>query len=317
MRVWVITAPRLARECMEGKRTLESALRSRGIPVCIWEDISTERAPLDVVNKHTVGLSLGAAWVFRQALIRRFRGRLLNCHGSCLPEDRGGGGFSYRILRGDRRGQCVIHQIDAGIDSGPIVASRTFQFSAACRIPRDYLEQQSREDLGFLTRFLERVRRGEEFELRQQDATCATYWPRLNTDVHGAIDWHWQVADLERFICAFDDPYQGAYTFLNGRRVHIKQVEVFGQDRVFHPFQAGLIYRVSTAGAWVSCVSGNLLVRRILDEEGNNLLDSSSALVGERLWTPIEHLERAMTTRVRYTSVGRECQLRTPALKGG
>ena len=50
MRVWVITAPRLAREHVEGERTLESALRSRGIPVCVWEEISAGPVPLPFVN---------------------------------------------------------------------------------------------------------------------------------------------------------------------------------------------------------------------------------------------------------------------------
>ena len=49
--------------------------------------------------------------------------------------------------------------------------------------------------------------------------------------------------DVERFICAFDEPYVGASTNLNGDIVRIKSVCLSQQDGFFHHFQSGLIYR--------------------------------------------------------------------------
>ena len=38
------------------------------------------------------------------------------------------------------------------------------------------------------------------------------------------------MVDIERFICAFDEPYEGAKTFLNDKEVKIKNLVQLGVD---------------------------------------------------------------------------------------
>ena len=49
-----------------------------------------------------------------------------------LPIDAGGGGFSWRIMRNDRLGNCLVHLVDEGIDTGPILKNNEFIFSNDC-----------------------------------------------------------------------------------------------------------------------------------------------------------------------------------------
>ena len=60
------------------------------------------------------------------------------------------------------------------------------------------------------------------------------------------IDWNLESYDLHNFICAFDDPYKGASTFLNNGnfgRVYLKNVHIHGGDSSNHPYMAGLVSR--------------------------------------------------------------------------
>ena len=38
--------------------------------------------------------------------------------------------------------------------------------------------------------------------------------PRLDTQIHGFIDWNWTAKHIVDFINAFGSPYQGATTFI-------------------------------------------------------------------------------------------------------
>ena len=58
-----------------------------------------------LVPGEMIALSFGARWIINKKLRDDlFRGLVLNAHGARLPNDRGGGGFSWRIMRGDRIG---------------------------------------------------------------------------------------------------------------------------------------------------------------------------------------------------------------------
>ena len=297
--VWM--APRHATETIPGGRSLELSLGDRKIPHEVLSKLEVDQTPLTRVTPGTLGLSLGAAWIFREDVIRLFQNHLLNCHGAALPSDRGGGGASWPILRGDRKGLSALHLVDLGVDTGPIVAARRYTYASTCRIPKDYYEEKARRDFPFLLSFIRQVRKGCSFHLLPQDHSRSTHWPRLETDLHGAIDWRWSVEEIERFICAFDDPYAGAFTQWSGQTVRLKGCIRTQSDPVFHSFQSGLIYRVDSDGVCVACRGGNLKIRSLVSENSGASL---RVRVGDRLWTPDTVLEKARETRVTHLPSG-------------
>jgi len=128
------------------------------------------------------------------------------------------------------------------------------------------------------------------------------YWPRLNTDAHGYINWSNNVEDIERFICAFDDPYKGAITYLNNVEVKVKKVFSMKTDGIFHPFQSGIIYRIVDGIVMVAANSGSLGINEVLNEKGENVI--STMTVGDRFYTPQAKLEKALQYRAIYTPSG-------------
>jgi len=298
--VAVLTDPRHAEELIPGGLTLEAALRRHKITTWVLETLDPNNPPLATLETGTLGISLGAAWIFREEVITLFRGHLLNCHGAHLPMDRGGGGATWPILRGDRKGLSSLHRVDAGIDTGDIVAAQSYLLPKHCRVPQDYYDEKEAHDLPFLIDFIRKVQAGDTFTLQPQDPGQSTYWPRLDTAVHGAIDWRWQASEIERFICAFDEPYPGAHTQLNGQPLHLKDCRPVHSDDTFHPFQAGLVYRKESGRFTVACCGGNLSFGRVTAPSGESLFNRVA--LGDRLWTPETILERARVTRVFYSA---------------
>jgi methionyl-tRNA formyltransferase len=277
-------------------------LQNSGIDYLISDDISRDATVINRITDHTIGMSFDAAWVFKKQFIDLFKGRLLNCHGARLPQDRGAGGFSWRILRDERIGISLIHQIDPGIDTGDIIFFDEYLYPHSCKYPIDYQVYSIEQYQKLLCKFFEIVREEGSFVRVTQPEYLSTYWPRLATDIHGYIDWSWTLENIERFICAFDDPYGGASTFVNGKKVRLKKCYSFFNDGAFHPFQKGYIYRISEKTIFVATDQGALLVNSVLDESGFDI--KNELRVGERFYTPMKFLEEAKQFRAIYTPNG-------------
>ena len=119
-------------------QSLNAFAKANAFEFMLSEKIGRDEKVKAAITPTTAGLSFGAAWIFEKAFIDLFDSYLLNLHGARLPQDRGGGGFSWRILRGDRMGVSLAHQIDPGVDTGNIVAYERYLFPDHSRTPADF-----------------------------------------------------------------------------------------------------------------------------------------------------------------------------------
>lgn len=305
----VLTDPRHAQELLASKKHLRDELQDLEIHFC--EVVSLD----DPDVKHflgghpdDLGLSLGAGWIFSQSQIQAlFPGGLLNVHGTPLPLYRGGGGFSWQIMAGDRQGAITIHVIDGGIDTGAIVFREDFRFPSTCLTPADYQEYYIEQVLKVVPGFLKSIivdRRRLEF--KDQAESLSTYWPRLSTDLNGWVNWSWSAENITNFIRAFDKPYPGASTFLHNQRVRLRSAFINTEDGPFHPFQRGLIYR--KRDGIFSVAAGDAAVNLTITSDLTGESMPPEAKLGDRLETPFDILERALT-RPRYRTANSEIQV--------
>ncbi len=301
--VFVVTSERHAKEDIFDKAaTLADFLKSKGIDFTISQDINTDEAVLSKITENTLGLSMGSAWIFKPGFIDLFSGKLLNLHETKLPQDRGGGGLSWVILRNERMGLSLLHMVEVGVDSGDIVAYEEYFYPPSCRLPVDHQRYSTSRYLSFLENFIKDIDEGRNFPLTAQQEYFSSYWPRLNTDKHGYIDWSWKLTDLEKFINAFDDPYKGAITFVNERKVRLKKCFSTMSDGSFHPFQKGIIYRIGKGFLFIATEDGSLVVKEIKEDDGNDIM--ATLKVGDRFYTSFHHLEEAKQFRAIYTPKG-------------
>lgn len=299
----VIISPRHSLEKFENG-TLIDFLQRRNVDFHILESINVNNLKEALGSlEESICLSLGAAWVFSQKVISEvFSNRLLNSHGTRLPQNRGGGGFSWQVLTSNRFGYTTLHLVDAGIDTGPIICQEEFLYPASCRIPADYQEKFDVENLLFLKSFFSKLMESSvAFETRIQSESLSSYWPRLSSDIHSWINWGLDPVNLERFICAFDDPYPGAKTYVDGKLVHVKKVALNFEDGQFHPYQSGLVYRIGKGWICVAVSGAGLIIESLKNESGVSVM--SDVRIGDRFDTPIELLAQSRM-RISYGPTG-------------
>ncbi|XDZ70391.1 formyltransferase family protein [Alphaproteobacteria bacterium LSUCC0744] len=250
------------------------------------------------------GISISAPWIFSQEVIDMFCGELFNLHNQPLPKFRGGGGASWPILMGERSGGCCIHRLVREVDAGEIFARRDFSFPDDAMLPVDFdkfsIEQAKSLLREWLPRLLQERSPGSVIE---SDDSDYEYWPRLNTEIHGWIDWSWGLEDIFKFCNAFSDPFVGARTLINGVVVEIREVAV-DLSKNFHPYQNGMVFRISD-GFHVAHRDGIL---KIIDL---HFFESSVKITnGDRFFTPQALLEQAALRRIQYSPSGKVIDLK-------
>jgi len=303
--VQIITSPRHAEEIVgqEGN-SLAKQLEKNSVPVLVTETITGNEAQSAIGDPNeTFSLSLGAAWIFSAETIEgKFGGRLFNLHGTRLPQYRGGGAFSWQIMCGNRLGFCVLHKIEPEPDEGKLLAVEEFLYPNSCRTPLDFMIIYIDKNFEFVTEILAKAFDGGiAFSPVGQPNYISTYWPRLHAPTHSWVDWSLNASEIERFICAFDEPYHGAQSLWNGQPVYLRGAIADFNEGTFHPFQAGLVFRKNGSWLHVAAKGGNVIVQSITDADGKSLM--SMIRNGDRLITPHEKLDHAKQ-RVIYTPSG-------------
>ncbi len=300
----IFTAPRhLDGIINTSGQTLRQLVHQLDIPYYTTDDINNCSELAEFVTPSTLGLALGAAWIFESSTAQLFSGKLLDFMGIHLPQYRGGAHYSWQILRGDKIGACnlqIIHGGEATFHKGEIIKHHTYFFPPSARIPQDYFDAAISHELVFLLEFFEEIAQQKEFTIQPLQEDFNSYYPFLYTRQHGYIDWRWHTDEIERFICAFDDPYDGASTFLGGQRMFLKSCHAEYGEGHFHPFQVGLIYRKADKTYFVATREGSLIIHSLKDESGQPM----AAQVGQRFYTPQTVLDEAMQFQAIYDAKG-------------
>ena len=299
-----------------GVKTLviTSSHQSKTIPkeidVNIFDNLNNNFKNLIKKNfeiENTLFISLGARYIFKKDTIEKFfLSNLVNFHATRLPLDAGGGGYSWRIMREDRIDNQLVYLIDESIDTGPIIDNEKSLFPSSCKIPIDFENYRLKKFLEFYKNFVNKVKSGFEFKLRPQIDYLGRYNPRLNTIENGFIDWNLEPYDLINFINAFDEPYEGASTFLNNGnfgRLFLKKVQLHGGDSTNHPFMTGIVTRHDKDWIVVSTIGKHmLLIEEVLNEDKQNIIQKIKQ--GDRFFTPSDKIESGKSNRVIYSSKG-------------
>ena len=256
------------------------------------------------VSETDIQLSISAPWIYKQKHIDLCP-NLIQLHCTSLPTFRGGGHLTWRILSGINYSSVVLFKVDTGIDTGEMVLNKKFFFPKECHKPQDYITyihyQANKSIQSFLKNYIstKKLPKG----IAQQES-FSTYFPRLDSMIHGFINWEWDAKQVEKFITAFDNPYPGAITKLTNyeNNLHLKGALLLEEYGNFHPFQQGLIFRKDSHGIYICSINGSILVSEVINEKGKKINDEIN--IGERFYNLSKDIEKAFSTRVKYTSKG-------------
>ena len=187
----------------------------------------------------------------------------LNLHLSLLPRWRGAAPVQYALLMGDATTGVTVMRMDAGLDTGPILAQE---------------EERVREDddagsLGvrlaghggrLLTQVLDDLEMGRA-EAREQDAAAATFAPKLAAEDR-RIDWSTEAKAVVRRVRALA-PTPGATSIFRGQPLKLLGAEVRYVDLVpeYQPPPVGSLSEVSdgSGAPLVRTPDGFVLLREV------------------------------------------------------
>ena len=218
--VLVLTQP--DRPAGRGMRPANSAVKrlalAKGLDVFQPENLKSADAVARVRAANGDATVVAAYGILLpQALLDAAPSGALNIHASLLPRWRGAAPIQRALLAGDRVSGISIMQMDAGMDTGPLLAQK----------PVDIVED---EDAGSLhdklallggDMIVAALRELEAGSLRPvtQGSEGATYARKIDKK-ETEIDWARPALDLERAVRAFR-PAPGAVTLLGADPVKI------------------------------------------------------------------------------------------------
>lgn len=143
----------------------------------------------------------------------------LNVHPSLLPRHRGAAPVAGTILAGDAEGGVSLMVMIAELDAGPVVARWPVALTGRETTPElEFRLADIAADM--VPPELERWAAGP-IDSEPQDERSATH-VRPFTRADGWIDWRRPAVEIDRQVRALQ-PWPGAWTTVDGRRVHIRR----------------------------------------------------------------------------------------------
>jgi len=196
----------------------------------------------------------------------------INVHASLLPRWRGAAPIQRAIEAGDKHSGVTIMQMEAGLDTGPIMAA------AKCAITTETTAAQLHDQLAKLgAPLLLEVLQDLPAHLAKaspQSDDGSTYANKLDK-AEAQLDWHKSAIELQRKVLAFN-PFPGAWSLLDGDRIKIWRAQLCeGQGK------PGEILSADEHGLIVACAEQALSISE-LQLPGGKAMPSGQLLNSRR-----------------------------------
>jgi len=230
----------------------------------------TRRAQPDVI----IG---GGIWrsMIKAEFCQSARYGFIALHGSGLPKYRGWAGINWYILNGEKEYVTRMFQLDDGVDSGPLVATKDGKLleykinidneKHVGEILEEFYPLHVRAYDNLFDSFL----RGD-ISFIPQDETKASYTCNRGPE-DGEIDWTWSTKDIFNFIRAQSRPYPGAFSFFRNQKFHIWRVAVPNPMKRFVGRIPGKIVERHPTGP-VDVLTADGVIRLLeISVDGNNV----------------------------------------------
>lgn len=205
----------------------------------------------------------------------------INVHGSLLPRWRGAAPIQRAIWAGDSHAGVAIMQMEAGLDTGPVLLSRSIEIAvdetSASLYGKlaDLGPQALIECLADLPKYLA--------DAQVQDEHQVTYAKKLSKQ-EAQLDWHLPAAQLERNVRAFN-PWPIAWlTTAAGQVVKVWRTEVCtGASSK----AAGTVLRADKQGIVIQTTDAALCITE-LQPPGKKPMPVNDFLNGRSEWFPLD-----------------------------
>ena len=246
-----------------------------GIPVFQPESCKTGEA-LELLRSLAPDLLIVVAYgqILPQAILALPTRGAINVHASLLPAWRGAAPIARAIAAGDKESGVAIMQMEAGLDSGPVLWEERVPIAPddTAASLHDRLARLGGEALRHALDGLWANR----LKPMPQDAALVTYARKLKKE-EALLDWRLPATTLERLVRAFN-PSPVAHTLFRDKGLRVWQTRVLGGGGDQAP---GRISAVEKDGVVVTCGEDRLQLLAV-QPAGKGVLSGSDFARGYR-----------------------------------
>jgi methionyl-tRNA formyltransferase len=247
----ISTPPRPAgRKGMLKPTPVAVAARARKIPLMTPPHVREAEA-IDAIREREPALGVLADFgqIVPASLLEVPEHGFLNIHPSLLPRHRGATPIPATILSGDPVAGVTLIQMDAGLDTGPIVAAESWPLEGD-ETASELEARAAGVGAGLVAKFVGPWLRGEVAATPQENEGVTLTRPLRRED--GRMDVSLTAAELERQVRAYQ-PWPGSYLETSGGRLVVWAATVEGPafDTRRGLVGPGPALRIATADNWL------------------------------------------------------------------
>ena len=218
-----------ASEYLVDERDFMDKAEKLGVPFFCHSKINSQEIQ-DILVSMEADIALSVNWltVIEEETVRIFPYGILNGHTGDLPRYRGNACPNWAIINGEEKIGLSVHFMEAGsLDSGDIVVKEFIDITMNTTIGEIYEKMEELLPKMFLCAVekIERMGRHAGIPQSRKREDVLRCYPRIPSD--SCIDWNRNCVEIDRLIRASGYPFQGAYTFLNGKeKVYIQEAYI-------------------------------------------------------------------------------------------
>jgi len=255
---------------------VKQAARNLGIPVHQPERLdAAAQATLRGLEPDLV-VVVAYGLILPQAVLDLPRLGCWNIHASLLPRWRGAAPIQRAIEAGDPQTGVCIMQMDAGLDTGPVLLRLSTPIGPT-DTGNSLHERLSELGAEALLRCLELLSRDELPVPLAQSTEGVRYAAKLDK-AQASLDWRRSAAELERQVRAFN-PWPVAWCEIEGQRLRVWHTQVIETTANAEP---GTILSRSADGLEIAIGAGRLRLLEVQGEGGRRMPVAEFLKAGRR-----------------------------------
>lgn len=253
-----------------GKKDRPSPVQSKaealGLTVRYPVSVRTEGALAEFQALNAdIAVVVAYGLILPQSILDAPKKGCLNIHASLLPRWRGAAPIHRAIMAGDEEAGVCIMQMEAGLDTGPVLSRHTVS------IGESETTQQLHDRLSDIgaTAIVDALAQVDRLDAQPQPNDGVTYAAKIEKS-EAVIDWSKPAIEVDRLVRGLS-PFPGAWFEMNGTRV-----KVLGSTLVEHSGTAGCVLDDELT---VACGEGAIRLTK-LQRAGKSAQDAEQFLNG-------------------------------------
>ena len=237
-----------------GKKDRPSPVQSKaealGLMVRYPQSVRTEEALADFVALEAdVAVVVAYGLILPQSILDAPKTGCLNIHASLLPRWRGAAPIHRAIMAGDTETGVCIMQMEAGLDTGPVLNRHTISIGET----ETTLQLHDRLSVLGADAIEETLANLDQLTPQEQPEEGVTYAAKIDK-AEAAIDWTKSAVEVDQLIRGLS-PFPGAWFEMDGTRI-----KVLGSTLVDQDGNAGAVLDEALT---IACSSGAIRLTRL------------------------------------------------------